>query len=216
MAQTDITHNASLCLNCSLLNPHHETVCARCGTEIHQRKPHALIKTWAFALSALFFIIPANLLPMMITTSLGVTSGSTIMAGIIYFFEEGSYGIGLVILVASVLIPLFKLLVLFYLLILIQFQITGYAKSGTKLFHIIHFIGKWSMIDIFVVALMVAAIQFGELVTIDTGPAAISFTLAVVMTMIATINFDLRLLWDIENDVPDLEKKGSHEYESHH
>jgi len=204
MYLTDIETSHTLCHNCALLNPHQEEVCLRCGSEIYQRKPYSLAKTWVFSLSALFFIIPANLLPMMLTTKFSVSSGSTIIDGILYFFQEGEYGIGAVILIASVFIPFFKLLVLFYLLIVIQLKMRGHAKIGTKLFHIIHFIGKWSMIDIFVVGLMVAAIQFGGLLKIDTGPAALAFTIAVVMTMIATLSFDVRLLWDMENSEFDL------------
>ncbi|BDY12090.1 hypothetical protein HCR_04020 [Hydrogenimonas cancrithermarum] len=121
------------------------------------------------------------------------------MDGIIYFFQSGSYGIALVIFVASVFVPVFKVTVLIYLLLIVHFKWHERARFGLRLYRVIHFIGKWSMLDIFVVALMVGLVQFKGLATIVTGPAAIAFAMVVIMTMLATESFDTRLMFDTQN-----------------
>ncbi len=194
--RSDISEKMTLCHLCGHLQHVHETECTQCGVEIHQRIPHSLVLTWSYAIAATLFLIPANLLPMMVVTSLGSEEASTIMEGVLYFLKHGEYGLGAVIFIASVAIPVFKLVVLFYLLLIVRFRQFDKALTGTKLLHIIHFIGKWSMLDIFVVALMVSMVQFQELASIQTGAAALAFCAAVVFTIIATEKFDPRLMWD--------------------
>ncbi len=194
--KTDISESKALCLHCHYLNDVDDHICKRCESHVSQRKENSFSLTLAFALSSLIFLIPANLLPMMIVTTLGVDDASTIMEGVLYFLNHGSAGIGIVIFVASVAVPVFKLSVIFYLLIMTKIRGKKNLKLAMKLYRIIEFIGKWSMLDIFVVALMVSMVQFKTLATIVTGPAAIAFALAVVLTIIATENFDSRLLWD--------------------
>lgn len=194
--KTDISESKSLCLHCHYLNDASEDRCKRCNSNISQRKKNSFTLTLAFAISSLIFLVPANLLPMMIVTTLGVDDASTIMEGVLYFLNHGSIGIGIVIFIASIAVPVFKLSVIFYLLILTKINGEKNLKLAMKLYRIIEFIGKWSMLDIFVVALMVSMVQFKTLATIVTGPAAIAFALAVVLTIIATQSFDSRLLWD--------------------
>ena len=198
---TDISTKQTLCEYCLMLHPQSTHRCTRCGAHIHQRKPNSLAITWSFLIAATIFLIPANILPMMVVTTLGVDDPGTIISGVIYFFHSGSYGIGLVIFIASIAVPFFKLGVLFYLLISVQFAKTSTPLINIKYYRVIHFIGKWSMLDIFVVALMVAMVQFKNIATIHTGPAALSFALAVIMTIIATDSFDTRLLWDTKEEI---------------
>lgn len=196
MFRTDLEAHKVLCTHCGLLFDDKEEICTRCGAELHQRIEHSLIKTFMFALSSVLFLIPANVLPIMVVTSLGNRDPGTIISGVLYFLEHGSYGIGAVIFIASIAVPVFKLSVLFYLLYVVYYNRIEKAYGAMKYYRIISFIGKWSMLDIFVVALMVAMVQFKNLASIHTGEAALAFALAVVMTMIATESFDPRLLWD--------------------
>lgn len=194
--KTDITEGKSLCHLCGYLHEIEIHECEQCGEFLHQRYENSLALTWGYVLAATLFLIPANLLPMMVVTALGTDEGSTIMEGVIYFFSHGDFGLGAVIFIASVAVPVFKLGVVYYLLLIVQFKQDDKALQGVKLFHIIHLIGKWSMLDIFVVALMVSMVQFGGLASIQTGGAAIAFCAAVVFTIIATEKFDPRLMFD--------------------
>jgi paraquat-inducible protein A len=194
--KTDLSEDKSLCHLCGYLDDVSQHECEQCGAVLHQRYENSLALTWGYVLAATLFLIPANLLPMMVVTALGNDEGSTIMQGVIYFFAHGDFGLGAVIFIASVAVPVFKLVVVYFLLLIVQFKQYDKAQTGTKLFHIIHLIGKWSMLDIFVVALMVSMVQFGGLASIQTGGAAIAFCAAVVFTIIATEKFDPRLMWD--------------------
>jgi paraquat-inducible protein A len=202
---TDIEAGRQLCLHCRKLHTLDVRVCDRCGSEVHQRIPHSIPITWSLTLAAIIFLIPANLLPMMVVRSIAGEDAGTIMDGVIYFLEHGEAGIGIVIFTASVFVPFFKVTVLLYLLLNIHLRRYHRAMLGLKLYRIIHFIGKWSMLDIFVVALMVGLVQFKNLATIVTGPAAAAFMLAVVMTMFATEYLDPRLLFD--TGLPEGKKK---------
>lgn len=203
--RSDIGEEKVLCRFCGHLQDETRSECLQCGSEMHQRKPYSVVLTWGYAFAASIFLIPANLLPMMVVTALGNDEGSTIMEGVIYFFEHGEAGIGAIIFIASIVVPFFKLTVLFYLLVIVQFGLHGHALRATRLFHLIHFIGKWSMLDIFVVALMVSIVQFQSLASIHTGGAAIAFAFAVVLTIVATEKFDPRLMWDsVKNSKEDI------------
>ncbi|EDM27087.1 Paraquat-inducible protein A [Lentisphaera araneosa HTCC2155] len=194
--KTDISEGKVLCLTCEELHDVGAETCVRCGAGIFQRKPSSMAQTFGYVIAATLFLIPANLMPMMVVTSLGTDEGSTIMEGVIYFLAHKEYGLGLIIFIASVAVPVFKLSVVYFLLMIVAFRQKDKAKLGLKLFHLIHLIGKWSMLDVFVVALMVSMVQFQGLATIQTGAAAISFCAAVIFTIIATEKFDPRLMFD--------------------
>ncbi len=196
--KNDISEGKALCHLCDHLHDAQEHQCERCGGELHQRLPNSLSQTWGYVIAATLFLIPANLLPMMVVIALGSEDASTIMEGVIYFFAHAEYGLGAVIFIASVAVPIFKLSVVYYLLMIVHFKWHHKALAGLKLFHIIHIIGKWSMLDIFVVAMMVSMVQFGGLASIETGSAAIAFCAAVVFTIVATQKFDPRLMFDSE------------------
>jgi len=170
--------------------------CRRCGATIHDRKPDSIAHTWALVLTSTLLLIPANVLPIMQVEFLGVPENSTILDGIMYFFKDGSYLIGLIILTASVFVPVFKIIGLIILLLTAQTSNTGYLRSKTMLYRFITFIGRWSMLDIFVIALLVVLVDFGFLTSIHAAPAATYFCIVVTSTMLAAKTFDARLLWD--------------------
>ncbi len=170
--------------------------CPRCGEQVHLRKTNSLNRTWALVITAVILTLPANILPIMEVDYFGVPDRSTIMDGIIYFFQEGSYGIGAIILTASILVPLFKIFGLILILITIHFRLPGRRRQKTIMLRFIEFIGRWSMLDIFVIALLCALVRFGFLSTINAAPAVFYFAGVVVCTMLAAISFDSRLLWD--------------------
>ena len=170
--------------------------CPRCGATLHSRKPDSIARTWALVIAACIFYIPANLLPMTTVTSLGMAQADTIMSGVIYFVQSGSWPIALVIFIASIFVPLLKLFILCYLLISVQCKSHFRPKDRTRLYLITEAVGRWSMLDIFVVTILVALVNLGALATIQAGPAALHFAAVVVITMVAAMSFDPRLIWD--------------------
>lgn len=174
--------------------------CPRCGGLVHARVPHTVSATWALVFTAIILSVPANLLPIMEVNFLGVPDRSTILDGITYFFQEGSYGIGLIILTASILVPLFKILGLMVLLYSIHLRRLTRLPHKSAMFRFIEFIGRWSMLDVFVIALLCALVDFGFFTTIRTAPAATYFAGVVFATMFAAITFDPRLLWDVAEE----------------
>jgi len=170
--------------------------CRRCGAALHMRHPDSLNRTWALLIAAMIFYIPANLMPMMVTTALGSAEGDTIMQGIIYFLQSGDWPIAAVIFTASILVPLLKMIALLYLLISVQRQSTKRPTERTKIYRAVEFVGRWSMLDVFVVTIMVALVQLGNLATIVADTGAIFFCAVVIITMLAAESFDPRLIWD--------------------
>ena len=191
------------CHSCNLLSKmsgshgHSHALCPRCGAPLHQRKTNSLTRTWALTIAAFIFYIPANVLPITVVTSLGKTQADTIMSGVIYFVQTGMWPIALVIFVASVAVPLIKLFVLAFLLISVQRKSRWRPEDRTRLYRIAEAVGRWSMVDIFVVTILVALVKLGGLATIDAGPAASYFAAVVVTTMFAAMSFDPRLIWDV-------------------
>jgi paraquat-inducible protein A len=177
---------------------HHRLHCPRCGAVLHRRKPNSLARTWALVLAAFVFYIPANLLPITKVTSLGAVQSDTIISGVIYFIHSGMWPIALVIFVASVAVPLLKLLILTFLLISVQRKSTWRPRDRTQLYRITEAVGRWSMVDIYVVTILVALVNLGALATIEAGPGAAFFAAVVVITMIAAMSFDPRLIWDVK------------------
>ena len=196
------------CHRCHLLcrqagGPAH---CPRCGAPLHSRKPNSIARTWALVLAAAIFYIPANVYPVTITTSLGMVQSDTIMSGVIYFIHSGSWPIALVIFVASIFVPILKLIILSILLISVQRRWQWRPVDRTRLYRLTEAIGRWSMLDVFVVTILVALVHLGALATIEAGPGALFFAAVVVVTMFAAEAFDPRLIWDgmeIPNDRED-------------
>jgi paraquat-inducible protein A len=170
--------------------------CPRCGATLHGRIPKSLMRTWAFLTAALICYLPANILPVTITTSLGQRQADTILSGVIYFATSGAWYLALVIFIASILVPLIKLLVLTFLLISVHAGSAWRPEERTRLYRIVETVGRWSMLDIFVVAVLVALVRMQSLASIEAGPGALFFGAVVVITMLAAQSFDPRLIWD--------------------
>jgi len=175
---------------------HTHVECPRCGAEVHYRKTDSINRAWAFLIAAMIMYIPANTEPMMRTTSLGNTSADTILEGVLYFVTHGDWPIGLVIFAASVMLPLLKMIAIAYILISVQRGSATKKSEKTTLYKLAEILGKWSMLDIFVVGLMAGLVQLGALTTIAPGPACIAFAAVVILTMFAEMVFDPKLIWD--------------------
>jgi paraquat-inducible protein A len=171
-------------------------VCPRCGAPLHQRKPNSVARTWALVLAAYVLYVPANVLPMTKVTSLGKTQVDTIMSGVIYFIQTGMWPLALVIFIASIMVPLLKLIILTYLLISVHRGSRWRRVERTRLYRITEAVGRWSMLDVYVVSILVALVALGAFASIEAGPGAVFFASVVVTTMFAAMSFDPRLIWD--------------------
>lgn len=190
------------CHACDLVSPRtlEGEPCPRCGATLHHRKPDSLARTWAFLLAAYILYIPANVLPVMVTRSLLGTQQDTILSGVIYLWLSGSHMLAGLVLVASIIVPLLKMVILTFLLLSVHFRSTWRIRQQTRLYGLVEVIGRWSMLDIFVVALLASLVRAGALATIIPGGGAMAFGAVVVMTMLASLSFDPRLLWDSLED----------------
>lgn len=178
-------------------NRPHQCFCPRCGESLHARKVDSLSRTWALVLAAVILYIPANLLPVMLTVSLGSEQSDTILSGVVYMLVNDMWPLAVVIFLASIFVPLLKLMVLLYLLISVQLKSTRYAKDRTHLYRLIESVGRWSMVDIYVVTILVALVNMGTMATVEAQAGAVAFAAVVVLTMLATLSFDPRLIWDV-------------------
>ena len=189
-----------LCRECGMLSVQEAVPmadhCPRCGARLRSRKPESLARTWALLITSVIFLFPANFLPIMTVTYLGEKETNTIMEGIEYFIKSGNYVIAFLIFFASILVPIFKVTGIMLVLLSIRRKWKGWLRHKTLMFRIIRFIGRWSMLDIFVIALMVAIVEFGTLNSIHAAPAATYFSAVVVCTMLAANTFDTRLIWE--------------------
>jgi len=174
--------------------------CGRCGATLHRRKHHSIALTWALLAAAAIMYLPANLLPVMITRSLFGTQQDTILSGVIYFWVSGSYGLAALIFTASFLVPLFKLSALFLLVVLAQRRSTWRQRERARLYQLLELIGRWSMLDVFVVALLAGLVRMQGLAEITAGVGIAAFGAVVVLTMLASLSFDPRLTWDTGPD----------------
>ncbi|WP_448149910.1 paraquat-inducible protein A [Labrys miyagiensis] len=170
--------------------------CPRCLAHLHHRKPASLSRTWALVTTAAILYIPANLFPVMTVVSLGHGEPDTILSGVVALADAGMWPLALLVLFASILVPVLKLVGLVVLLITTQSASTWRLHERTVLYRIIEFVGRWSMIDIFMISILVALVQLGEIATIQPGIGAIAFASVVIITMIASESFDPRLMWD--------------------
>jgi paraquat-inducible protein A len=174
--------------------------CPRCGAHLHSRKPSSVSRTWALLIAAAVLYIPANAEPVMITSSLFGTQSDTILSGVVYLWQSGSWPLALLVFFASILVPLLKLLSLSYLAASAQRRSTRHRHARTRLYRILEFIGRWSMLDVFVVMVLVALVRLQGLASIQAAPGAMWFGCVVVLTMLASMSFDPRLIWDPPGD----------------
>lgn len=187
------------CKNCEKVyekENYDEFRCERCNHIVQKRVKHSLQVSLALTICAMLLYIPAMLYPMMVVTQFGVNIESTILEGIISFLEYGNYFIAIVIFVASVAIPIVKLFGLFFIFLTLRVDVKISNKRKVLIYKYIEAVGKWSMIDIYVVALLASIVQLDEVFNIKGGVAATSFALMVVLTIFAAHRFDTRIIWD--------------------
>lgn len=170
--------------------------CERCGTRLYRRRPDSLARTWALLITAALLYLPANLLPIMTVTTLGRGQPDTLLSGVMTLIQLKMWPIAAVVFIASILVPTFKLLGIAFLLLSVQRRLPMRPRQRIALYRFIEWIGRWSMLDIFVIAVLVALVGFGHLASIEAGQGAVAFAAVVVLTMLAALSFDPRLLWD--------------------
>ena len=170
--------------------------CPRCGAAVNLRKPDSIRRTWAFLIAALVLYIPANALPIMDTSSLFDAQQDTILSGIIYLWKTGSWVTALIVFVASIVTPLVKLIAVTALLISVQRKAAWRPHARSRVYRIVSLVGRWSMLDIFVVTVLVALVQIQSVAVVTAGPGAFAFGAVVVLTIFAAMSFDPRLIWD--------------------
>ncbi|RON51755.1 paraquat-inducible protein A [Pseudomonas frederiksbergensis] len=185
---------------CDMTDEPHE--CERCGAPLHRRKTNALARTWAYMFTALAFYVPANLLPVMNTKMVGNGADSTIMSGVLEFWEAGAWDIALIIFIASIAVPGIKFVALTLLLVTVHRDSQWARKERSKLYRFVEVIGYWSMLDVIVVALVASLVKFQALADIEPRLGILFFGLVVVFTMFAAMSFDPRMIWDNTPDKP--------------
>lgn len=170
--------------------------CTRCGAIVHARRPNSIVRTWALLIAASILYIPANMLPIMTVSTLGQGSPDTIMSGVITLLKHGMVPIAAVVFIASILVPTFKLVGIGLLLYSVQRRQPLSARQRILMYRFIEFIGRWSMLDIFVIAILVAVVNFGRIASVEANLGAVAFATVVILTMLAALTFDPRLIWD--------------------
>ncbi|MFQ5974525.1 MAG: PqiA/YebS family transporter subunit [Alphaproteobacteria bacterium] len=187
------------CHSCALLfpsPPRGHAACPRCGAPGHRRKPNSLTRTWALVLTAVILYIPANVFPVMTVISFGRGEPDTILSGVKALIEANMWPLAAIVFFASITVPVLKLLGLTFLMLSVHRRSTWRPRDRTRLYRVIESVGRWSMIDIFMISILIALVKLGSIATIEPGVGATSFAGVVVITMIASMTFDPRLMWD--------------------
>lgn len=195
-SETALQHSLQSCHCCGLIHPLEAKRCQRCHKNLHPRIPFSLQKTWAYLITGIILYIPANLYPIMHTRLLGSDEPSTILGGVVLLWQHGSYPIALIVFIASILVPIAKMLALLWLAYSVQADHQHRIEERVWMYRMTELIGRWSMIDVFVVAVLVALVQLGGLINIVPGIAVTAFAAVVIFTMLSALSFDPRLIWD--------------------
>ncbi|APZ54873.1 paraquat-inducible protein A [Salipiger abyssi] len=188
------------CTQCGRVHAPGVTICTRCGAPVSSRDGTSVQRVWAWLFAGLVVYIPANIYPMLRTTLLGQTTESTIFGGVVDLVHHGSYGVAAIVFVASIIIPVAKFIAIAYLALSVERRVSLSAHKRHVLFEVVEFIGRWSMIDVFVVAILSSLVQLDFAAQINPGIAAVSFALSVAFTMISAQSFDPRLIWDADGE----------------
>lgn len=188
------------CTTCGRLNPAGVSDCKRCGAALASRDTQSLQKVWAWWIAGVIAFVPANVYPMLKTATLGSETESTLLGGILELIHHGSLGIAAIVFFASIVIPASKFLAIAYLALSTDRQSRITTHRRHQIYEVVEFIGRWSMIDVFVVAILAALVQLGSAASIHPGIAAVSFALSVAFTMLSAQSFDARLIWDADKD----------------
>jgi paraquat-inducible protein A len=192
-----VKHGLASCSSCHLVlhNDQYES-CPRCGEKLSLRKTDSVSRTWALLFTAALLYIPANIYPIMTVTQFGRGNPDTIISGVVHLIEAQLWGLALLVFFASIMVPVLKLLIMAYLLISIQFKSCWRPKDRTLLFRVTEVVGAWSMIDIFLIGILISLVKLDAFATIEAGPGATFFAAVVVITLFAAHSFDSRLIWD--------------------
>jgi paraquat-inducible protein A len=190
------------CHGCGLVldnqHEHSHARCPRCEARVYSRKPNSLGRSWAYLIAAAILYVPANLLTIMFTTKMYSTEPSTIVSGVIELWQSGAWDLAVIVFTASVVVPILKIVLLTFLLVSTEMKSTWRQKERTRLYRVIEFIGHWSMLDVFVVALLITLVHFHKLALVQAGPGIVAFGAVVVLTMLSSMSFDPRLIWDTD------------------
>jgi paraquat-inducible protein A len=171
--------------------------CPRCRASLHSRKTDSLARSWACLVAAMICYVPANILPVMKTTSLGYTQVDTIMSGVLYLLTHGQWPLAAIVFTASIAVPMAKIIMLGFLLVSVQRRSRWRPADRAKIYRIVEFIGRWSMVDVYVVTVLAALVYMGSLARITPQPGVVFFGAVVILTMFAAMAFDPRLMWDV-------------------
>ncbi len=189
------------CETCGLIGqPAVDPHCRRCGSKLELRRENSIQRTAALLIAGFALYLPANLLPIMETRSMFGMQEDTIMSGVIYLWTSGSWVLASVVFIASVAVPLLKLISLSLLVVSVRWRWRGHALPRARLYRLLETIGRWSMLDVYVVAILVALVQVQSLAAIAPGSGVLAFAAVVVLSMLATMAFDPRLIWDPISD----------------
>ncbi|MDF2367662.1 paraquat-inducible protein A [Sneathiella sp.] len=178
----------------------HSADCPRCDAVLHSRKINSLSRTWALLIAAAVLYIPANVYPVLTLVSFGQSTTNTIMGGVIELAQSGQLVIAVIVFVASVFVPIFKIVALLFLVVSVQLRLKIQRRKRALLYRFTEFIGRWSMIDIFMISILIGLVKLQALATVTAGPGAIAFAAVVIITMFAAMAFDPRLIWDDEGE----------------
>ena len=173
-----------------------DPTCPRCGTALHQRKPQSLARSVSLLIAAAILYIPANMLPVMTVISFGRGSPSTILGGVEELAEAGMWPLAALVFFASITVPVLKLAGMVYLLVTTRLHARSNLRQKTKIYRIVEMVGRWSMIDVFMISILTAILRLGAIASVYPGPGAVSFCAVVILTMLAAMSFDPRLMWD--------------------
>jgi paraquat-inducible protein A len=197
-------HGLAVCQSCELLQrlePGGKWICPRCGDPVQFRRPQSLSHTCAYLVAAAILYLPANLLPIMHTRTIVREEDDTIISGVIVLIRTGSWPLALLVFFASIVVPVLKLLAIGALVLDVHLGWTGHPKGNARLYRLIEYVGRWSMLDVYVVTLLAALVQLHGLAIIEPRAGAVAFGAVVVLTMLAARSFDPRLLWDRHSGV---------------
>lgn len=213
---TAASRRLAVCGVCGWLATLEHCRCPRCQSPLHLRKPDSLARTWALMLAAYVLYLPANLLPIMETRSPFGTQRDTIMSGVVVLWDTGSWELALVVFCASIVLPMLKLFSLTYLLLSVHHRSHRNTRQRARLYRLLELIGRWSMLDVYVVTLLVALVRVQSLAIISPGPGVVAFGAVVVLSMLATMAFDPRLIWDRAVPPPTPATASAASSEKHH
>ncbi|WP_435171423.1 paraquat-inducible protein A [Falsirhodobacter sp. 1013] len=184
------------CTRCGCVHDPDTARCTRCGSALQSRDTRSLQRVWAWWWAGLIAYIPANIYPMLLTSSLGSSTQSTILGGVVELWAHGDPPIAIIVFVASIVIPVGKFMAIAFLALTAKRRRRPDRHGRHRLYELVEFIGRWSMIDVFVVAILASLVQFNLVATVNPGMAAICFALSVAFTMQAALSFDPRIIWD--------------------